>query len=189
MEQILNFRFCEYLTFGKLWSAEGLARGRVDSSTRTYSFWRRPMSEQLPTQNNEQPLWDGQAMTFSYRGQILKRFTNRAINQTRLLDAFQNAGWPHEIRSPFHDQEYSTGVRAPQRKKEHDGRLNSTLHELNESLRPVHFGRSRERVRWSIPRDDEQMLPDLTTPARPGLRFYSSGWRTGATKSAAFSGR
>jgi|GEM_PF-4060533 len=47
------------------------------------------------------PIWDKESKLLTYKGHECVRFSNHAPRQFRLLDAFQEAGWPEQIPNPF----------------------------------------------------------------------------------------
>jgi hypothetical protein len=48
---------------------------------------------------HQKPSWNGH--TLMYRGRVIKRFTNPAKNQKRVLSAFEEQGWPEGITDPI----------------------------------------------------------------------------------------
>ena len=52
----------------------------------------------------EVPYWDGDRLW--YREDVIKQFTKPAENQRKVLDAFQEAGWPSQLQNPFVGQNF-----------------------------------------------------------------------------------
>jgi hypothetical protein len=88
------------------------------------------------------PKWDSDRRELSLNGVILKRFRRTAPNQERLLQAFEEDGWPHEMDDPL---PRTNGVLPGER-------LRETIKRLNRSVTPglIRFGGdgSGERVVW-----------------------------------------
>ncbi len=88
------------------------------------------------------PKWDSDRRELSLDGVILKHFRRAAPNQERLLQAFEEDGWPHEIDDPL---PRTNGVLPGER-------LRETIKRLNRSVAPrlIRFGGdgSGQRVVW-----------------------------------------
>lgn len=73
------------------------------------------------TLNADLPEWDSQIRTLSFAGQLVKRLKRQAINQERVLLAFQEENWPRRILDPL----------VPQPCQDMKRRLNDTIKCLN----------------------------------------------------------
>ncbi len=49
----------------------------------------------------EKPFWDAYKGELWFKGDLIKKFVKPALNQRRLLDAFEENGWVDEIGNPF----------------------------------------------------------------------------------------
>jgi len=89
------------------------------------------------------PEWNKDIGELSVGGVLVKKFSQPAANQRRVLDAFQEAGWPRRMDDPLH------GGRATDPKR----RLSETVRSLNKNMKnaDLHFecdGKG-EGVIWS----------------------------------------
>ncbi len=89
----------------------------------------------------EKPHWDKAKHTLWFRGVIVKRFRQPADNQQRLLDAFEEEGWPPQIDDPLPQDAINPKVR-----------LHDTIKRLNHNQEThlLHFGgvRNGEGISW-----------------------------------------
>jgi len=84
------------------------------------------VSPLLPTAESSEldtPCWDSERRELRFHGRICKRFRQPAPNQTRVLDAFQEAGWPAKIDDPI----------PPQGDLDHRQRLADAVRGLNKN--------------------------------------------------------
>jgi hypothetical protein len=99
-------------------------------------------NEPVPQHGQPLPRWDDQAR-FLYLGndEIARYDRNPAPNQTKVLEAFQESGWPHAIDDPLHRTEVDS------KKK-----LRDTVAGLNRKQHRVEFSctGNGESVRWQI---------------------------------------
>jgi hypothetical protein len=90
------------------------------------------------------PVWVKESSTLLLDGEIIKqiRRPNQARNQIRILDAFQEEGWPGRIDDPL--PRPATGVDSRQ--------LGEAVRRLKQGLQRITFGRdgSGEGVRWEF---------------------------------------
>lgn len=85
-------------------------------------------TEQAASDSNQKeaatPIWKDGILSFG--GIAVKKFARHpALNQRKLLDAFQAAGWPAVIKNPFHDVNNRSVPRT----------LNETVYDLNSSIK------------------------------------------------------
>ena len=73
------------------------------------------------------PKWDSERRELRVDQRIIKRYRWPAANQERILDAFEEEGWPHRIDDPI----------PPDRSTEPRQRLRDTINSLNNSLEPM----------------------------------------------------
>jgi hypothetical protein len=87
------------------------------------------------------PHWDPQRRELRYRGTLCKQYRQSAVNQTRILDAFQEAGWPNRIDDPI----------PPQRGSDHRQRVADAVRGLNHQNDCVRFelDGTREGILWT----------------------------------------
>ena len=73
--------------------------------------------------HSAKPRWDANHRCLLVGSVVVRRYTGDAPNQTRILEAFEAAGWPPRVASPFleGDRKY---------------RLNKTLRDLNKGISP-----------------------------------------------------
>jgi hypothetical protein len=71
--------------------------------------------------NRDLPHWDPERRQLHFRRQLCKQFKQPAPNQTLILDAFQEAGWPGRIDDPI----------PPRRESDHRQRLADAVRGLN----------------------------------------------------------
>jgi hypothetical protein len=65
-----------------------------------------------PPAAGERPCWDRAARELRFAGEVVLRFRRGARNQERLLDAFEELGWPPEIDDPLpHHRRVKPGER------------------------------------------------------------------------------
>jgi hypothetical protein len=70
----------------------------------------RTTGPKLPAGNNEaasfdiKPVWDGRLCRLEYRGVVCLQGMRKAHCRDQILEAFQKAGWPEIIPSPFTDE-------------------------------------------------------------------------------------
>lgn len=50
------------------------------------------------------PEWDAERFELSYGGELVKHFSREATDQWKILDRFQELGWPHRIENPLEDR-------------------------------------------------------------------------------------
>jgi hypothetical protein len=96
-----------------------------------------------PPAPGEKPHWDRAGRALWFAGAVVLRFRRSAGNQERLLDAFEEQGWPPEIDDPL-----------PRLRRVKPGeRLRDTVKHLNAHLggEPLHFRVDTEgrAVFWS----------------------------------------
>jgi hypothetical protein len=75
----------------------------------------------LPRTTCGVPAWDPSRRVLSYDGQTVKRFTRSAVNQERILSAFEEEGWPPRVLDPL----------APHLAQDIKQRLADTIKSLN----------------------------------------------------------
>lgn len=64
----------------------------------------RPVEKGTAESNKNEPLkpsWDGERRELSFAGEICKAFKQPAPNQTRILETFEESGWPARIDDPI----------------------------------------------------------------------------------------
>lgn len=87
------------------------------------------------------PRWDAKRGVLWFGGQVVKRYLRPAPNQTTILAAFQEEGWPEMIDDPI-----------PGGSDDPKGRLHDTVKNLNQTLdgRGLRFHTCRfgQGVRW-----------------------------------------
>jgi hypothetical protein len=98
-----------------------------------------PQDQQPPTQAattlNEYPHWDEDSRELSYRGNVIKSYSQPAENQTLILRAFEDAGWAKTIESPLNNP--------------HPQSLGDATHAMNKAQQTIHFERDgRGKIRW-----------------------------------------
>ncbi len=105
----------------------GLARAALESSELHESSAPIPNSEAPVIV----PVWDPEARKLMLEGQLVKHFKWPAVNQERILSAFEEESWPPRIDDPL----------PPQAKIEPKRRLHDTIKNLNKNQRQrlVHF--------------------------------------------------
>lgn len=76
----------------------------------------------------EKPVWNKDTCVLTYRGKTIRRVRGRSVasNVPRILDAFEEDGWPERIDDPLPDG------KNPQR-------LRETIRSLNEGLKDIRF--------------------------------------------------
>ncbi|MFO0811484.1 MAG: hypothetical protein U0746_22880 [Gemmataceae bacterium] len=81
---------------------------------------------------DDRPRWDAARRELWFRGRLVKRFRQAAENQTRIIDAFEQRGWPPRIDDPMPPED---GVVSEER-------LHETIKALNrnQKYRGLHFG-------------------------------------------------
>jgi hypothetical protein len=88
------------------------------------------------------PQWNSAAREFHVDGVLVKRFRQRAVNQERILSAFQEEGWPPLIDDPL----------PPDAGQDSKSRLHYAIRNLNrcQKIRLIHFegDGTGERVAW-----------------------------------------
>ncbi len=90
------------------------------------------------------PIWDGQRRELRVGPYVVKQFRVPAINQKRVLAAFEEEGWPPRVDDPL----------PPQPEQDPKRRLHDTINSLNRNqkhrlLRFMGDG-SGEGIRWSL---------------------------------------
>lgn len=85
-----------------------------------------------PTLQALHPVWNADRRELCMGNVVLRHFRRAAENQMLLLQAFQEAGWPHEIDDPLPG---GGGVEPKSRLKETVARLNRALKGM-----ALHFG-------------------------------------------------
>ena len=90
----------------------------------------------LPAPERMTPTWDRENYHLSFMGELARNVSPRARNVIRVLDAFQEEGWPDRIYDPVHDDKT---------------RIHYTIASLNEGLRKLRFHAdgTGERIRWA----------------------------------------
>jgi hypothetical protein len=56
-------------------------------------------------EDEPEPFWDQKSGRLYFGAKRLTSYSTNATSQRTILDQFQEAGWPEEIPSPFHDKE------------------------------------------------------------------------------------
>jgi hypothetical protein len=90
------------------------------------------------------PHWDEKTRELRFEGTCLKRFKQRAENQTKILDAFQAAGWPASIANPVEaDEDKDSPIAAARRACD-------AIYKLNKCTSPIFFEQdgTGERIIW-----------------------------------------
>lgn len=94
---------------------------------------------EVDRQNPDQPLWDVDRCKLFFRGHVIRKIRSRSVATgiCRILDAFQEEGWPSRIDDPLPDGS------DPQR-------LRETIRTLNTGLTDIKFlaDGTGEGVRW-----------------------------------------
>jgi hypothetical protein len=90
------------------------------------------------------PYWDSDRRILCVHGQVVKQFRQSSPNQERVLQAFQEEGWPPAIDDPL---PHRPGTDPKWRLKSTIQSLNS--HQTNRALRFRGDG-SGERVLWEL---------------------------------------
>lgn len=87
-----------------------------------------PPAAVAPPEPPRHPEWDDELCELWYGGQLLKRIRGRKVakNVIKVLDAFQEEGWPRHILDPLP-------------KGADSKRLHDTISSLNEGLELIHF--------------------------------------------------
>ncbi len=80
-------------------SAEAISRWLPPDVDDFMSSWKA-IASALPSQK-PQPHWDAAKSELTYNGKVVKRFKQPAKNQTTVLAAFEQAGWPDRIPDPL----------------------------------------------------------------------------------------
>ena len=102
--------------------------------------------EEAPAhERRESPVWDEKRRELRVGQVVVKRFKQPAANQERVLQAFQEEGWPPRIDDPL----------PPEEEQEPKRRLHRTISNLNRRQRGqirVHFGGGGEgeSVCWRL---------------------------------------
>lgn len=78
------------------------------------------------------PIWDSEKTLF-LSGAVIRTVTKRAKNVRKILDAFQNAGWPEAIADPLNNQQLR----------------HRTIEVLNNGLRAIRFFSDENRLKWA----------------------------------------
>ena len=91
--------------------------------------------------NGKKPHWDRERRTLFYGADVIRKYKHRAENQTTILDAFQEQGWPPSIKDPF-----TAWCNDPQKRRR------DTIDDLNEGI-TTHIGFSSDgtgkRIAWN----------------------------------------
>jgi hypothetical protein len=92
----------------------------------------------------ERPVWDRVRQELRLGGGVVKRFQQPAPNQEKVLDAFQEEGWPPRIDDPL----------PPQLGQDPKRRLHSTISNLNRGQAGIRVlfggGGDGQSVRWRL---------------------------------------
>ena len=121
---------------GTVWSIRALTVDPFEASAIAVRClleeWR---AEELPPEEvEEKPVWDKDKQELRLGGRVLKQYENKAENQTLVLAAFQEQGWPERVDSPFAANEVQ--------------RLHGTLGELNKIPGIRFCGDGYGGIRW-----------------------------------------
>jgi DNA-directed RNA polymerase subunit RPC12/RpoP len=80
------------------------------------------------------PVWNKETRELWWGDVLVKKYKKHpAPNQVKILDAFQNAGWPATIKNPWHDPRVTSSV---------------SLRTLNETLRAINDTIAAESIRF-----------------------------------------
>jgi hypothetical protein len=66
-----------------------------------YEQLRRAIGEPITIHRCETPDWNSVSNELRFRGELVRTVSTRAVDPRRILDAFQNDGWPVRIDSPI----------------------------------------------------------------------------------------
>ena len=95
-----------------------------------------------PSQSNEstkpKPNWDPERSELTLSGQVIRKISPRADNLLKIVQDFQQFGWPHKIDSPFLPGEFQ--------------KRNEAIRELNKRLTRIRFKAdgSGEAITWDF---------------------------------------
>jgi hypothetical protein len=94
----------------------------------------------------EAPIWDAARRRLSLAGRVVKQFRQPAVSQERILDAFQEDGWPPRIDDPLPP---NGSTQTPQDRL-HDAIKALNAHQLEAH---IHFYRdgTGHGVGWELP--------------------------------------
>lgn len=109
-------------------------------------------SDDLP-----KPSWDSERRELLFRGVVCKRFRQPAPNQCRVLDAFEESGWPPCIDDPI----------PPSADVDRRQRLADTVRQLNKNNGMIQFemAGTTEGVIWKL--TEQETSPPTTSPDIP----------------------
>jgi len=92
-----------------------------------------------------QPKWDRKTGKLFYDGVSILEISHQGCNQWRLIEAFDQAGWPEHLDDPLSE---------PEQRWHSSERLNQTVKDLNRKLKGkrLHFRVDADRlsVRWEV---------------------------------------
>lgn len=136
---ILRRRTCFVLTQLGLSIAESLVAAQ-DTDRVQNCVVSRSANQELPLL----PFWDARCRVLSFEGRTVKKLKPQAINQERVLLAFQEENWPRRVLDPL----------VPQPSQDLKRRLNDTIKCLNrgQQHRLLHFrgDGTGEGVTWEF---------------------------------------
>lgn len=80
----------------------------ADACCRVESGWHREFTAATivgdrtsSASASQLPCWNAETQTLTFAGKVVKRFRQRAENQTLVLASFQELGWPTRIDDPL----------------------------------------------------------------------------------------
>ncbi len=102
------------------------------------------------------PRWDADRGELSFNGRACKRYRQPAKNQRRLLDAFEECGWPPRIDDPI----------PPDAKVDRRDRLADTVRALNKGCKLIRFelDGTTEGVIWNADRTTNEASASTDIP-------------------------
>ena len=88
--------------------------------------------------NTDKPTWNKERRELTFRGQLCKKFRQRAQNQIPIIEAFDTEGWPAAIDDPLH----------PSKKGDNRQRLTDAIWQLNRQNLILFELDGRGRILW-----------------------------------------
>ena len=124
------------------------------------SFFRPGPPIPAPKEPNDggiaKPKWDEDRRELFVNGVVCKKFRQNAPNQTRILAAFEDCGWPPRIDDPI----------PPNTKVDRRERLSDTVRSLNNGCKCIRFelDGTTEGIIWSVKEGTDDASPSVDMP-------------------------
>jgi len=101
--------------------------------------------------NHVVPQWNKETGELRWKGQVVRRVVQRAVNIIAILNTFEEQGWPVKIKDPL-AQEIDSKVTAKPQQAANLWRLHDTIKSLNHGLEVLRFHAdgASEGVYWQV---------------------------------------